>query len=330
MKIRIGLVGCGAIASDMHAPAILRSPDCHLAAVVDNDSTRAKRFATEWAVEKHGQTLDDIVQHVDALILCTPPNVRPKIAIEAFGLGLHVLCEKPMANTATDCRSIIDAAQKAHRVLAVAHHFRHFPSRREVKRIIVDREFGGVLGATATQGNPYSWGTFSGYNMRKELVPGGVLFDAGIHPLDTLIWWFGDPKVQHYEDDSLGGLESNVRANLSFDNGVTVRFRQSRTAPMTNEFRVEFERAKITLSNYSQNELLIEQEGKKTVRSVASDFSASEDRQLWDFIDSILSKRPPEVTGEDGRFVIEFIENCYDVGRRRGSPASVPLPGLTF
>jgi predicted dehydrogenase len=332
MTLRLAIVGCGAIAEQMHIPAAQSAADIELTAVVDADADRARRTAAQYGIARCGTTIAEIADAVDAVVLCTPPHVRPQIAEQAFAAGLHVMCEKPFANTVTDCDRIIAASQRAQKKLAVAHIFRFWPSRKAVKDIIDSEEFGKVLSVTATQGNPYSWGSVTGYNMRPGMVPGGVLFDAGIHPLDTLLWWFGKPTIVDYQDDALGGLESNVRLTLSFPSVPEVRFRQSRTAPMTNEFRLHFEDATVVLSNYSPRQMQIVQVGVTKVRHAADegvDHTICERNQLLDFTSSIAEDREPAITGAAARKVIELVENCYQFHAARSIPNMAPLPGLT-
>ena len=332
-SVRLALVGCGAIAESMHIPAALAVDRVQLVALVDADRQRAETLAKRHGIPGFSANLQDFVGRVDAVVLCTPPQVRPILAQQAFDMGLHVLAEKPLANTVSECDQIIQAAERANRTLAVAHIFRFWPSRQAIHAIIAGREFGAIKSATVTQGNPYGWSTVTGYNMRPDMVPGGVLFDAGMHPLDTILWWFGDPEIVDYQDDSLGGLESNMRLTMSFADVPEVRFRQSRTAPMSNSFQIQAESATITLSNYSPTTIDICQDGKVIPRQVAGtevDHRVCECNQLLDFAESTAESRPPAVTGHDARRVIDLVERCYAARKACEIPKNAPIPGLTF
>jgi predicted dehydrogenase len=169
--------------------------------------------------------------------------------------------------------------------------------------------------------------------MRRELVSGGLLIDAGIHPLDTLLWWFGDPVSFFYEDDSLGGLESNVRLRLVFPDDTAVYFRQSRTCTLANEFNIVAERGTLVLSNYNAWQYrLLDGNVSRIHNCVESDLESGhwERCQLRDFAESILYGRPPRVTGDEGTRVIRLIEACYESKRSRPRPHKVPPPGLTW
>jgi len=333
MPLRMAIVGCGAIARAMHIPACLAVEEVSLSALVDSDRSRVDAAATDFRVTVAATELSAVAGQVDAVVLCTPPHTHAGLAQGAFRLGLHVLCEKPLGNSARECDAMIDAGRDAGRVLAVAHIFRHWPSRSAVRDVIRTGEFGAVQSVDVAQGNPYSWETATGYNMRRELVPGGVLFDAGIHPLDTLLWWLGDPASFDYEDDALGGLESNARLRLGFAGGVKAVLRLSRTCRLANEFRVGCEHGTLVLSAYNPWQYEVRRAGAVEVRSclpAAVDHCYCEQAQVRDFAQSIRAGRAPRVTGEEAARAIHLIEDCYQARRVRPLPDMAPIPGLTW
>lgn len=332
-RIRLGIIGCGAIAETMHLPVAAGCPQATVAALIDPNERRTKELADRFGVSRIASNLEQVTGELDAVILATPPHLRVDLARRAFAAGLHVLCEKPLANSAAECDQIIDAARRAECVLAVAHIFRFWPSRGAVRDLIERGDLGTVSRAWVSQGNPYSWQTQTGYNMRTDLVPGGVLFDAGIHPLDTLLWWFGEPLQISYEDDSLGGLESNVRLRMQMASGCEVYFRQSRTCSLSNDFRIEGHTGTVVLSNYDPWRYELIRNGKASFVTASPervDHLACERRQLSNFIESIVGGGTPFVSGYEGRRVIRLIERCYAERGNRASLAIAPLPGLTW
>jgi predicted dehydrogenase len=331
MQVKLGIIGCGAIAEAMHLPAAAACEDANVIVLIDSNVSRANTLAQRFQVPHTATSLDEVADQLDAVILATPPHLRVELARRAFEMGLHVLCEKPLANSTAECDEIIDAARRADRVLAVAHIFRFYPSRVAVRELLARGEIGRVSNGWVSQGNPYSWQTHSGYNMRTGLVPGGVLFDAGVHPLDTLLWWFGDPEWVSYEDDSLGGLESNVRLRMEFPGGCKIHFRQSRTCRLPNEFRLVGENGTVVLSNYDPRCYELIRNGRTVI--IETDQVEQVDcerRQLQDFLEVVRNGRAPHVTGADGRSVIRLIERCYAERSDRRLTETAPLPGLTW
>jgi FkbM family methyltransferase len=192
--LRLGIVGCGVITETAHIPAASEVDEVRLVAMVDTDLARAESLAARFGVPRAAARLGDLIGEIDAVILATPPHVRPELAREAFAHGLHVLCEKPLANSAHECRQMIAEAQAAGRTLAVGHTYRFFPNRAYGRELFLKGRLGKLVSATIEQGYVYSWHPRTAYTLRKELVPGGVLFND-VHVLDMLLWWFGSPQA---------------------------------------------------------------------------------------------------------------------------------------
>ncbi len=331
--VRLAIVGCGAIAVEMHIPAARAVPDVELAALVDTDRERARNVAGQFHVPRHAQTVEEIAADVDAVVVATPPHVRPALAIRAFEHGLHVLCEKPLANSVEECESIVRASKSAQRVLAVAHMCRFYPVRQKAMALITEHGLGRIRTITASEGKPYSWESVTGYTVRRELVPGGVMINAGVHTLDCILWWLGNPTGVEYEDDSIGGLESNVRLRMTFENCVTADFRQSRTCRLPYEIRISAEYGELLFSTNSVSEYSLVRNGHvETCRCADSTFTHRdcEASQLKDFAESVRSGRPPKVSGEEATRVVSLIEQCYTRKQATPSPEVCPQPGLTF
>lgn len=331
MTLRLAIVGAGAIARELHLPAAAECPAVTIVAVVDSDEGRASELASQFNIPQAVTKISD-GRDVDAIILATPPHVRVPLVREAADLGLSILAEKPLANTVAECRTQIDLAASAGIVLAVGHQYRFWPTRVRLAEVIADQSYGTVRHIEMSQGKPYSWKTETGYTVRKEMVPGGVLLNAGIHPLDTLLWWLGDPIDFDYQDDSIGGLESNFELDLEFSGSVTARLRQSRTSVLKSEIRIETDRAILHLGTYDRDRFAVD-DGRRTEQI----FCEGSDNplqpaidQLEDLAQAVSQGSSPRVTGEEGLRVISLIERCYSSKKQKPRPAQIPLPGMVW
>jgi D-galactose 1-dehydrogenase len=118
--IRIALVGVGKIARDQHLPAIAANPDFALTAVVslDDPGLETPYFSSLERLLAQGPG-------VDAIVLCTPPQVRRDLAAAALARGLHVFLEKPPGATLSEVDSLQRAAERRGVSLFAAWHSRH-------------------------------------------------------------------------------------------------------------------------------------------------------------------------------------------------------------
>ncbi len=119
--IRLAVVGMGKIAHDQHLPAIRANPDFDLVATVSRhgEATDGLPFF---------KTIDDLAASdvaVDAVALCTPPQVRRGIAMTAIAKGWHVFLEKPPGATLAEVVALCDAADAAGISLFASWHSRY-------------------------------------------------------------------------------------------------------------------------------------------------------------------------------------------------------------
>jgi predicted dehydrogenase len=334
MTIRIGIVGCGAIASYLHAPAIAMSKFCQLNAAVDVDLNRALGFAAAHGVPHAAKEIGEVADRIDAVLLATPPHVRPRLVHESATLGLHVICEKPLANSVDECIEIAEIGDRHVIKIAVFHQFRFWPNRVRIGQMICNGSIPRPIRFSVELGHPYSWDSVSGYTVKKAIVPGGVLINAGIHPLDMLIAWFGNLTASEYSDDSFGGLESNVRVSMKFGDDIEGSFRISRTCNLSN--RISISSCGNTLLFDNDDPFHFQHrksDGEVELIRVAdpSDGFLRPAADLYDdFAYSIIEGTGPRVDAMDGAKVIRWIEEWYRLKAQRDLPFVAPLPGLTW
>jgi len=327
--MKIGLIGCGGIAAHMHVPAVLAYGGVEFHWIMDADRATADSLAVEFGIGPVVDTIPPATDGHDSVIITTPPHVRPRLTEMAVQAGYHVLAEKPLGNTVAECQAQIDAARTAGKLLAVSHQYRFWPSRQAVKIWIDEERLGPVTSVSMSQGKPYSWVSKTGYTMLRDQVPGGVLINAGIHPLDTMLWWLGDPNEIQYTDDSLGGLESNFEMKLRFPGDVVGSLVQSRTSNLRDEIRVVCRDGEILLSTYSRRELIILRDGQKAMEIVGStdDASLPAREQLKSFHQAVVNRAEPVVNGKEAMRCIAAIQQCYQMKREREIPTAAPIPG---
>ncbi len=114
----IAIIGNGKIAQDQHQPVIANNPDFRLAAIVSMRGLGAEGVPTFRTAGEAYDALPDL----DAVAICTPPQVRYALAREALDAGLDVLLEKPPALTVTELTDLAAHAQQRGRVVFTTWH----------------------------------------------------------------------------------------------------------------------------------------------------------------------------------------------------------------
>jgi predicted dehydrogenase len=331
--LRLGIIGCGAIAETGHLPACEQVDQARVTALVDIDLVQAQRLAAQYNIPQADADYRAILDSVDAVIVATPPHLHVEHAGFFLERGIHVLCEKPLADSATACERLLEIASSSPDVkLAVGHVRRFFFYAEKMKEMIGQERLGQVTEVWVDEGYPYGWPARTDYAFRRDIAPGGVLFDLGVHVLDLCVWLLGPISNLRYGDDAIGGVESNVGIALEFESGAQGRIRLSRTCERSNRMKVVGVEGELEASVYVPGQLIARiRRGKRcrisTFRSEQSLVSVLA-RQLADFVGAVNGGHSPEVTGRDGLTAVRLVEQCYRQVRGLDLPKMAPIPGV--
>lgn len=242
--IRLAVIGMGKIAHDQHLPAIAGEPEFELAATV---SLHGEGVAGKPAFRTIAELAASGVG-IDAVALCTPPQVRRAIAATAIANGWHVLLEKPPGATLAEVISLRDAAAAAGVSLFASWHSRHAPGVEPARAWLAGRE---IRRATITwredvrvwhPGQAWIW------------QPGGFgVFDPGINALSIATRILPRPFfVEQAELDYPANQGAPIAARVDFRDtaGVPIAmdldFRQE--GPQSWDIVVETDAGTLTLA----------------------------------------------------------------------------------
>ncbi|WP_284581990.1 NAD-dependent epimerase/dehydratase family protein [Streptomyces sp. 2P-4] len=336
--VRLAIVGCGAAARGCHLPALppLKG-DVQLTALVDRDPRQAEAALALYR-ELGGTDADRVVlaadpaeaaDAFDAAVVVAPHTLHAPIVRELLAAGKHVLLEKPMTTSVEDAEALAaTAAAEGAPVLAMAHPRRLFPAYAWVKRLIDSGELGEVVRVDWSEGHPYAHEPVSWSMFDRRLAGGGVLTDTASHVFDTLLWWLGpDVEVVRYEDNSLGGVETDARADLRF--GATdVRCDFSRLRDLGISCTVTGTRATATIgTDFPAGECtLVTADGVELHRGDVDAVAPAQDEwellfteQLANFAAAVRGAAPAHSGAEDGVRVVKLIQECYGGPARTAS-----------
>jgi predicted dehydrogenase len=182
-QLRVGLVGGGPWARNVHGPGLAAHPATEITAVW----TRRPEVAGELAAEFGGRAcdrLDDLLDDVDVVAFAVPPQVQGQLAVRAATAGRHLICEKPLAGSVEDARAVETAVQRAGVHSSMVLTLRHAPAVREWLAGLPSAPAGPKTVASARWlsgallGGPYSASPWR--------IEHGALLDVGPHVIDLL------------------------------------------------------------------------------------------------------------------------------------------------
>jgi predicted dehydrogenase len=342
-KVRLAVVGCGAVAQIHHLPAIVASDRVEAAVLVDADEKRARALAERFGVPEVATDFTSLPGKVEAAVVALPNSLHAPVAIELLRKGVHVLVEKPMAMSVRECDAMIDAARAGRAVLAVGLDFRFFDASLLVRNLLRDGLLGEIRRFDLRQGVVPRWPFATDFLLKKEMAGGGVLADFGVHVLDLLLWWLGDLDVVEYRDDSLGGVESDCEMVLARSGGAggtgadlkgTVEI--SRTRNLRNTCIFEGERATLEAGiwdsdpeirlSIADREVALAGRARREA-GAGLNFGDVFVRQIDDFARAIRLRREPLVSGAEGRRSQALIEACYEQRQPLVLPWSIAPAG---
>ena len=321
--VRLGIVGCGAIAREAHLPVIVADRRVELAVLCDRDRGNAELAARASGVEA-SITSDpaELAGRVDAAIVAVPPRFHAPVAIQLMQAGIDVLCEKPLAITVADGRRMAEVARETGRVLAVALMMRFFPHNRWLADLVEDGEIGAVRELIVEDGAPLDWPMASNSYFDREATGGGVLFDTGVHLLDRVLWLFGDLEDLACEDDAFGGFENNAKLTGRLRIGghaVPTRMEFSWSHHLPRGIRVVGERGTLVAATSDPRRLTLHRNtrrGPMEMQIVCArhwDARSHYRAQLDDFIGAVRERRAPYVSADSSLRALEVIEAAYAI-----------------
>ncbi len=331
---RIAIVGAGMIAG-YHRAAVEANAarGAELAAMVHHDPARFSDIEAIFGVPC--RLLDEVLEDptIDIVTLCTPSGQHAFQAQACVEAGKHVLIEKPMALSLTSADDLIEAAEARGVWLAVALQRRVDPLFRRIKEAIDAGDLGeltlGVVSLPYFRGQAYydqaAWrGTWA-------LDGGGVLMNQGIHIVDLLVWFMGDPVVIQAEADTLHRdieVEDVASATLRFDNGALATLAATTTAGAGFPHRLEVYGTKGGIQVEGEGVVRWSLADPTSARIAPPDLSsgatagaggdpraisaAGHTAILRDLIEAIDEGRPPKIDGREGRRSLAAILGIYE------------------
>ena len=228
-----GVLGAAKIARSV-IPALHQSKLAKAYGVASRNSAKAEVFAKEHGFEKAYGSYQALLKDpaVDVVYNPLPNDLHCEWTIRALEAGKHVLCEKPLALNAAECRKMIAAAQRSGRLLMEAFMYRFHPQTLKILDLVAKQAIGKVRMVHASFGY-----TLDEAAQNVRLVPkmgGGSLMDIGCYCVNAIRTMFGEEPVAvhgHSERGHTRAVDMAFAGSLFFSGGRIGLFTSSfRTA----------------------------------------------------------------------------------------------------
>src|SRR5215469_12646180 len=319
------IVGLGRISMQHFMPAVKMSKKARVTALVSGHREKADRMAAEYGVASRNiynyENYDQIVKNtdIDAVYIALPNSMHAEYTIRAAKAGKHVLCEKPMATTVEDARSMIRACEGAQRKLMIAYRCQYEPAHLRAVQLIREGKLGSIQSIESAFGFPIAPNE---WRLDKKLAGGGPLMDVGIYCLNASRYLTGEEPsaVKGFssvvdEDGRFAQVEETLSWTITFPGGVLANCTCTYGSQMPGYFRVRGSKGTMIMEpafNYDKVHLSGQLAGGE-----ALDLSPDEPapvqflREAEHMVECILQKKEPKTSGQEGLRDMELMAQIY-------------------
>lgn len=357
-KFRCAVIGSGKV-GHFHAKAFNELESTELVACFSRKDTNVKLFAEKYSI--NGYT--DVTQmfekeNLDVISICTPHPNHAEYAVLAAKYGIHVVIEKPLAISLSDCDDIIEAKKQYSVKMTTIVQRRFFRPCMRIKKAIDEGKIGTPILSTV---NMYGWRDKDYYDLDPwrgswDGEGGGVLVNQAPHQLDLMLWYMGDidevyggwknynhPYIEvedtavamvKFKSGAMGSIVVSNSQNPALYGKVHVFGSNGASLGVQTDGGQMFIAGMSGINEPPLNDLWsVPGEETKLDKYRESDtefFNLIDSttyfhiEQIKDFIDAIINDKEPLVSVEDGRKTVELFTAIYR-SSKTGLPVKFPI-----
>ena len=336
MTIGWGFIGTGNYPNSRIAPAAALAQDTSIIAGFSRDQTRADEFAeTHGALAAYtsvGALLGD--SRVDVVFVASPNHLHAEHVMLAADAGKHVLVEKPMATTTSDCVDMIRACEANNVKLGVGFQLRFHPGHMTASRVVREGRLGNVALAQVLLGSGVRGetkrekrtGLREWWETPHMVGNARSMIGTGVHCVDDLEFILGQTVVEvaAISDGQTAEypLEDLVSLSLRFSSGaIGTMVCGSRVPDSINDVTIYGSDGRIQLKNAASptlgGTLEIKSETVNSEVTYESDVTALAKWQIEGFNRAIRLDEGPTASGLDGLRSVQITEAMIESVRTK-------------
>lgn len=348
-NVKTALVGCGKV-GHLHAAALKNLPESEFVAVCGRTAEKANSFAGKYGVAAFTDVREMLARSkAEAICVCTPHPEHADPTIAAARAGAHALVEKPLASSLADCDTMLVAARENKTILSTVCQRRFYPPCQRIRRAIDEGKIGKPVLGTATM---FGWRDEAYYKSDPwrgswKMEGGGVLVNQSPHQLDLLTWYLGEidevfgywanlnhPYIEvddtaiavvRFKNGGLGNIVVSNSQNPALNARVSVHGSDGASVGVQTDGGAMFVPGLTNITEAPFNDIwtirgeekFLPQWKEEDARLFASvnPMEYFHRLQIQDFLRAIIERRPPSITGEDGRRTVELFTAIYQATR---------------
>ena len=330
-KLRFGIIGCGSIAASSFAPSLLKSERAELTAVCRRDLDKAREFAERFGDCTAYGSAEELLSdpQVDAVIVSTPTDSHRDYTTLAAQKGKHVLCEKPMARHAEECREMIAACRQAGVKLGVAYRRRLFPQVLKAQELIA----AGRIGRVVCVRTHYSgWMEAGAGNWRIDPEIGGAMMEMAVHRIEVMLNFGGQPaevsalvETVHHDwpvDDSDALLVKFADGKIGMHSTILT------SKPRRDMAQIDGTEGRILIDSleFSSDQIRLEtSDGVEDIAVAPLEQPYFDLPMIDDFVVAISDNRQPVCDAETGYWVQAVCDAAFHSAREKKTLAVEPF-----
>lgn len=244
------IVGLGRLALGQILPAMLKSKYSKPVALVSGDREKATKIAIQYGIKQSSiydyASYDRLADNpeVKAIYIVLPNSMHAEFVVRGAKAGKHILCEKPMATSVSDCERMIAACKAANVKLMIAYRSQYESYDRALVKMIREGKFGTLKQFISTnsqnQGDPTQW------RLKKAMAGGGCVPDVGVYCLNAARFLSGEEPyevlasvTQPKDDPRFREVEASCQVIARFPSGFTATFNSAYNAHKSQFLRIE-------------------------------------------------------------------------------------------
>ena len=292
-KIRAGVIGVGAMGKH-HARIYSGMSGAELIGVADVNKKIASEVAAKYNTEAFTDCERLLKNDLDAVSIAVPTTLHEDIALKAVNYGVHMLVEKPIAESIKSADAIIDAARRENLKLMIGHIERFNPTILKLKELISTGELGEIISISCRRVGPYP----------PRIRDVGIIIDLAVHDIDAISYLYGKRAMNVY---SIAGNSFHSKEDHA---SILLQYEDKKSGMVETNWLTPHKIRKITVTgtggvahaDYLEQSLEIWKEGE--VRKVQIEKREPLKNELEHFLHAIVNEEEPNPSGEEGKYAL--------------------------